>query len=245
MKIWLGTADTDVMQKYASLPIAGIITNPSIISKEYIKLREKRFYAKGAVKIPPDMVPFRAVLGRINDIPTEPPLDEIHLQILSQNKAEIIEQIHFLTKHVKNRRVIAKIPFCSAGLEAAKELQNENIQANITAVCTLAQAQMVVRFRAEYMSVYVARINDAFQDPDNAAGYVLIRKIREYIDRVDGETEIIAASIRTPQQYEQVIQEGADGVAVSPELFDECMQCSLTEQSLQSFAQEWKEACDT
>ena len=80
-----------------------------------------------------------------------------------------------------------------AGLGAVKQLTAKGIKTNVTLIFSAAQALLAARAGATYVSPFLGRLDDVGQ-----TGMTLIEEIVEIFDIHAIDTEIIAASIRTP-----------------------------------------------
>ena len=211
MKLWLASANVGEIEEGSRFPICGIITNPTVMAAE------KQFWIKTAVAVDTQgTTPF-------------------HLQVLSTDEATILEEAHAYRSVFSHRPLILKLPVCEASLHLVDRFHKMGLAVNITAVCTLAQAILAVQAGSDYISVYVGRVSDGGGD-----GIKLIRDIRAYCDLNGATTEIIAASVRTVEQFDQVALAGAHGVAIPLALLRETLASPLTDKSIAAFEEDWK-----
>jgi transaldolase len=210
MKLWIASANAEEINESYSFPIAGVITNPTVIANERKHWHE--------------------TLAEINEIGNDP----IHLQVVSTTEQEMLEEIIAFKQVMTNRPLIAKIPLCKDGLKIVPVLKKWGCKVNITTICNLNQAVIALEADVDYLSVYVARVTDQGRD-----GFKLVSDIRNYIDRKGKKTEIIAASVRNVEQMNKVILAGADGIAIPYSLLTEALEDELTENSIDRFAHDW------
>lgn len=151
VKIFADGADKkSMLDLYANPLIKGLTTNPSLMRKAGITDYEA--YAKD-------------VLQTIKDKP-------ISFEVFSDEFPEMKRQALKLASWQKN--VYAKIPITNSRGESAlpliKELANEGVQLNITALLTLDQvrgvAQALNQNVASVVSVFAGRIADTGLDPE-------------------------------------------------------------------------------
>ncbi|WP_395674145.1 transaldolase family protein, partial [Phenylobacterium sp.] len=67
----------------------------------------------------------------------------------------------------------------------------------------------------------------------------LITEIRAIYDNYGFDTEILAASIRSPGHVTQAAMAGADCATIPPEVFQALFKHPLTEKGLQQFLADW------
>jgi len=68
----------------------------------------------------------------------------------------------------------------------------------------------------------------------------LIEQIRDMLDMNGFETELLAASIRSVEHFNQAIIAGADIVTLPLEVFENAMEHQLTDQGMATFDTDWK-----
>ena len=100
-----------------------------------------------------------------------------------------------------------------------------------------SQALMVAKAGATYVSPFVGRLNDIGQD-----GIGLIEDIRIIYDNYRYKTQILAASIRSVDHFEQVALCGADVVTVPANIMSELIKHDLTDKGLRQFNQDWSKS---
>lgn len=223
MKIWLATAKIEEIREVSWAPIAGVITNPTVLLDAGSDWRST----------------IRTLAGY--RIPGHPRSSlEVHIQAISRKFEEIMGEMDEYSQLLSPKLLIPKVPIGSGGLAATAELKRRGFDVNVTALCSLPQVQMALNAGASYVSMYVARMNDASEN--GLAGYQLVEHTRSYIERNGFDAEIMAASVRTPEQYAEVIRLGAHAVAAPPKLLTDAVYHELSAKSLDAFEHAWKEA---
>ena len=96
------------------------------------------------------------------------------------------------------------------GIKALKWFSDNDIKTNCTLVFSAGQAILAAKAGATYLSPFVGRVDDINWD-----GIGLIREIEELFSIQLFDTEILAASIRSPRQIVEAAMAGAD-VATCP-----------------------------
>ena len=131
--------------------------------------------------------------------------------------------------------IVVKVPLTREGLTATRAFTAEGIQTNVTLCFSAAQALLAAKAGATYISPFIGRLDD-----HGANGMDLITEIRAIYDNYDFDTEILAASIRSPQHVTEAALAGADCATIPPEVFLALFKHPLTERGLQQFMADWK-----
>ncbi|MBB3892540.1 transaldolase [Phenylobacterium haematophilum] len=130
--------------------------------------------------------------------------------------------------------VVVKLPLTRNGLIATSEFAVQGIQTNVTLCFTAAQALLAAKAGASYISPFIGRLDDY-----GAEGMGLIQEIRAIYDNYDFDTEILAASIRTPAHVTAAALAGADCATIPPTTFADLFKHPLTEKGLEQFLSDW------
>jgi len=212
MKIFLDTADTDLIRKYFGTGlIDGVTTNPTLIRK--------------SGRDPED------VYQEIQDIG----LKDVSMEVVGDSNEMIEEGIRLATKFPNSATI--KVPCTPDGLVACAELSCKNlIRVNVTLIFDVAQAILSAKAGAAYISPFVGRLDD-----NSIAGLNLIKDIDE-VFRVQciHRTKILSASIRYVNSVSQSFANGAHIVTMPPSVFDKMYNHVLTDKGLQIFDEDWK-----
>ena len=130
--------------------------------------------------------------------------------------------------------VVVKVPLTRDGLIAVREFAHEGIATNVTLCFSAVQALLAAKAGATYISPFIGRLDD-----HGADGMDLITEIRTVFDNYDYDTEILAASIRTPSHVKEAALAGADCATIPPTVFQELFKHPLTEKGLEQFMSDW------
>ena len=213
MKIFLDTADTDLIRKYHGTGlIDGVTTNPTLIRRSGRDPEE--------------------VYQEIQDIG----LHDISMEVVGDSNEMIEEGIRLATKFPNSCTV--KVPCTPDGLVACAELSMKNlIRVNVTLIFDVAQAILSAKAGAAYVSPFVGRLDD-----NSIAGLDLIKNIDE-VFRVQcvHRTKILSASIRYVNSVSQSFANGAHIVTMPPSVFDKMYNHILTDKGLEIFDADHKE----
>ena len=213
MKIFLDTADTDLIRKYHGTGlIDGVTTNPTLIRRSGRDPEE--------------------VYQEIQDIG----LHDISMEVVGDSNQMIEEGIRLATKFPNSCTV--KVPCTPDGLVACAELSMKNlIRVNVTLIFDVAQAILSAKAGAAYVSPFVGRLDD-----NSITGLDLIKNIDE-VFRVQcvHRTKILSASIRYVNSVSQSFANGAHIVTMPPSVFDKMYNHILTDKGLEIFDADHKE----
>jgi len=130
--------------------------------------------------------------------------------------------------------VVVKVPLTWDGLRAVREFSVQGIATNVTLCFSTSQALLAAKAGASFISPFIGRLDD-----HGAEGMDLIQEIRIVYDNYDFDTEILAASIRTPAHVAQAAILGSDCATIPPKVFQELVKHPLTTKGLQQFTEDW------
>jgi transaldolase len=131
--------------------------------------------------------------------------------------------------------VAVKVPLTWDGLKACRALRQAGHKVNVTLCFSANQALLAAKAGATFISPFVGRLDDI-----NLEGMELIEDIRTIYDNYDFDTQILAASIRTPNHVKQAALAGADVATVPAAVLKALVKHPLTDKGLESFLADWK-----
>ncbi len=130
--------------------------------------------------------------------------------------------------------VTVKLPLTMDGLRACRALTGEGIDTNMTLCFSANQALLAAKAGATFISPFLGRLDDIGAD-----GMELIRTIRAIYDNYDFRTEVLAASIRSPQHVTDCALAGADVATVPPSVINTLVKHPLTDRGIDAFLADW------
>jgi transaldolase len=130
--------------------------------------------------------------------------------------------------------VVVKVPLTREGLVATSEFAVQGIATNVTLCFSAAQALLAAKAGASYISPFIGRLDD-----HGADGMSLIAEIRAIYDNYEFDTEILAASIRSPDHVTAAALAGSDCATLPPDVFAALFKHPLTERGLSQFLSDW------
>jgi transaldolase len=189
MKFFIDTANLDQIREANDLGILdGVTTNPSLMAKEGIRGEEN----------------ITKHYKTISDLVK----GDVSAEVVSTDFDGIIAEGKKLTKI--NPNIIVKVPMIKEGVKAMKWFTDNGIATNCTLVFSAGQAILAAKAGAKYVSPFIGRIDDSSWD-----GIELIAQIANIYAIQGYETEILAASIRSPLHIVRCAEAGAN-VITSP-----------------------------
>ena len=210
-------------------------TNPSLILKAVQKpqyqtlLQQAVADGKKAGGSPDDIMRQTLVLfGReILQVVPGRVSTETSAKIAFDTDALIAEGRLFISMYAKmgiaRERILIKLASTWEGIQAAKVLQKEGINCNMTLLFSLAQAVACAEAGAKLISPFVGRILDWYKKdtgkdypPAEDPGVVSVREIYAYYKKFGYPTEVMGASFRSKPEVLELA--GCDLLTISPEL---------------------------
>ena len=212
MKFFLDTADLDEIKKYAAMGLLDGITTNPSLIAKTNKSREE-------------------IIPAICDIVDGP----ISAEVISVERDGMVKEGLELAEIHKN--VTVKVPLTQDGLAACRELTAANVKTNVTLCFTPVQALLAAKAGATFISPFIGRLDDLGQ-----VGLEIIEDIREIYDNYNYPTEILVASIRSPQQIRVSAKIGADVCTVPPKVMGQLIRHPLTDAGLEAFLADHRKA---
>lgn len=156
----------------------------------------------------------------------------VSAEVASTTYDQMMAEADVLAKIADN--VVVKLPLTLDGLRGVKTLTSRGIKVNVTLCFSANQALLAAKCGATYISPFVGRLDDI-----NIDGMELIRDIRTIYDNYAFTTEILAASIRTPNHVTQAALAGADVATIPPAIIKKLAEHPLTKSGLEAFVKDW------
>jgi transaldolase len=131
--------------------------------------------------------------------------------------------------------ITIKVPLTKDGLQTCKALRDREIKVNVTLCFSPTQALMAAKAGATFISPFIGRLDDIAQE-----GMDLIRQIRVIYDNYDFDTQILAASIRSPMHVVESAMAGADVATIPYKVVQQMIKHPLTDIGIEKFLADWK-----
>jgi len=133
-----------------------------------------------------------------------------------------------------NDNIVVKVPMTTEGLKAVRLLAAEGIKTNVTLVFSTAQALLAAKAGATFVSPFVGRLDDI-----GVSGMDLIQDIMTVFSNYGYQSEVIVASIRSPQHVVDAALIGADVATIPFKVIAQLAKHPLTDSGIEQFLADW------
>ncbi|MFZ5953918.1 MAG: transaldolase family protein [Candidatus Dependentiae bacterium] len=211
MKIFLDTASIDDIKQFVQFGIIdGVTTNPT------------HLYKAG-----------KAPLDTVKEITSLLKNGVISVEVTEEEPDAVYQQAKRIAHIAPN--VVVKVPCHEKYYEVINKLVQEEVPLNITLVFSLLQSLMMCKLGVRYISPFVGRLDDI-----DADGSGLLHDLRQMVDTYNFKTQILAASIRSVDDFHQAVMAGADVVTLPTEVLRKALQHPLTDKGMKLFLDDWR-----
>lgn len=213
MLYFIDSADIDAIKKCCEFyPVAGVTTNPTIISRE-----------KGD---------FKHIIYSIKDIIGNDKM--LHVQTTSSVAEDIVKEAKAI-KEIVGDNFFFKIPITNEGLKATAMCKELGIGVTMTAIFTQQQALIAACAGADFVAPYINRLDNIVSD-----GAHVVSEIVKIFKTYNIQTKILAASFKNAEQVHKISMTGAHAVTVNPDIFDMLIYHPLTYYAIDDFNKDWE-----
>lgn len=211
MKFFIDTADIQQITDWADTGmIDGVTTNPSLILQSGRQIDE--------------------VIKEIATIINGP----VSAEVAATDFDGMLKEGYHLANLAKN--IAIKVPLTPNGLKACHRFSQDGLMVNVTLCFSAAQALLAAKSGATFISPFVGRLDDISED-----GLNLIADIRTLYDNYPDtlDTQILAASIRSPLHVVESAKVGADVATIPAKVLNQMYAHPLTDKGLEAFTSDW------
>lgn len=173
--------------------------------------------------------PFVEIIKEICSVVEGP----VSAEVVSLEAGGMLKEARELAKIADN--IVIKIPMIVEGLKAVKQLAAEGIKTNVTLIFSTAQALLAAKAGASYVSPFVGRVDDI-----GTPGMDLVSDIVTVYDNYGYMSEIIVASIRSPQHVTEAALVGADIATIPLKVINQLAKHPLTDIGIEQFLADWE-----
>ena len=209
MKFFLDTANLDELKKGASWGILDGVT-----TNPTLIAKEGR--------------PIEEQIRRICDIVD----GDISAEVVATECEAMIREGRQLSRIHKN--VVVKCPLTRDGIKATAALSREGIRVNVTLCFSAAQALLAAKAGAYIVSPFIGRLDDIGQ-----TGMELIRAIVPIYRNYGYQTQVLAASVRSPVHVIEAAGAGAQIATMPFKVMDMLFNHPLTDKGLDQFLKDY------
>ena len=211
MKFFVDSADIEAIADLAATGMVdGVTTNPSLVAKSGRDFKE--------------------LIGEICQTVKGP----VSAEVTATDADAMLAEAKELAAIAEN--VCIKVPLTWDGLRATRALADMGRKVNVTLCFSANQALLAAKAGAAFISPFVGRLDDI-----GSEGMALIADIRQIYDNYpELETEILVASVRSPEHIRQSALIGADVATLPPEVLRSLINHPLTDKGLAAFLADWQ-----
>ena len=167
MKFFLDTANVEEIRQAAELGVLdGVTTNPTLAAKEG--------------------KPFRELALEICDIVKN---GVVNTEVVSTDTDGMLREAREMAGWHPN--IVVKVPMTREGVRALTKLHAEGLRVNVTLVFSAAQALIVAKAGAYFVSPFLGRLDDVSQD-----GLGLLAEILQIYRAYNFSTEVLRSEER-------------------------------------------------
>lgn len=210
MKFFIDTANIDDIKKGLAMGMVDGVT-----TNPSLIAKEKR--------------PFQEIITEISKLVDGP----ISAEVISLDAEGMVTEGKALAQISDN--IVIKVPMIPEGLKAVKNFASLGIKTNVTLVFSATQALLAAKAGATYVSPFVGRLDDI-----SLPGMELVRDIITIYDNYGYQTEIIVASIRSPNHVLEAALAGADISTIPLKVIEQLARHPLTDVGMQQFLTDWE-----
>ena len=203
--LFLDTGDLSEIEKFLQLGILdGVTTNPTIM---------KKCGVVGGFPVIRDRS--KAIAKMIAPLPLS-----LETSSPEGDEQEILDQAREFASWGSNINIKVTITDQSGKplLGVIKQLADEGIAVNATAMMSVSQCFLAAKVGAKYVSIFAGRVANMGNDPK-----IETKKLRYLLDRTGLKAQIIAASSREAFNVIEWWEAGAHIVTVTPDLLKPCI----------------------
>lgn len=210
MKFFIDTANTDEIKEAVALGMVDGVTT----NPSLIARENKKF---------------EDIIKEITEIVDGP----ISAEVISLEADGMVEEGRKLAAISAN--IVIKVPMTTEGLKAVNIFAKEGIKTNVTLIFSATQALLAAKAGASYVSPFVGRLDDI-----SLPGMDLVSDIMTIFDNYGYTTEVIVASVRSPNHVLDAALIGADIATIPAKVITQLSKHPLTDKGIESFLADWQ-----
>jgi transaldolase len=172
---------------------------------------------------------FKDVLLEICEVVKGP----VSAEVVSLEQGEMMREAREFVKLAPN--IVVKLPLTAEGLKAVRRCKDEGIKTNVTLCFSPVQALLAAKAGAGYISPFVGRLDDIA-----SVGMDLVRQIVAIYKNYDLKTEVLVASVRSPNHIVEAALCGAHVATVPYSVLQQLVKHPLTDIGLHKFLSDWE-----
>lgn len=231
MKIFIDSINIEEIKKYLSWGVCnGVTTNPTTFFK---------FGIKGSEEIKKRVL---EIAKLIDPLP-------LSVEVTSENPEKIYNQARDFSLWASN--IVVKVTVTDSKgnslLDVINKLVKEGIMVNVTAVMTFNQAILTAKAindglksqkakKPHFISIFLGRIAEEY---GVETSFKIVKEVRDWLDFYKfSSIEIIAASIRSPENIEYWSRAGAHAMTIPPEAISKSLLSARSKETTAQFIED-------
>ena len=175
--------------------------------------------------------PFHEVIKEICQITKGP----VSAEVIALDHEGMYKEGKILAQLSDN--VVVKVPMTEDGMIAVKKFTADGIKTNVTLVFSPIQALLAAKAGATMVSPFVGRLDDIGTD-----GMDMVSQVIQIYQNYDFSTEVLVASVRSPNHLLLAAQMGADIATIPYKVMQQLTQHPLTDKGIKMFMDDWNKA---
>ncbi|MFV0452417.1 MAG: transaldolase family protein [Propioniciclava sp.] len=185
---------------------SGVTTNPAILDKAGLTSADI-----------PDLIRWTTSAGA----------QRVFVQVWGESAAEMVALGHRFRE--MSPQVVIKVPYSPAAIEVARELTRDG-EVLVTAVHDSPQVLPVVLADATFLAPFIGRMDQAGRNGVESA-----LSIQSALVGLGADTQVLAGSLRTPEQVLRLAQAGVRHFTMGPAVWQAFFEDEVTETAVISF----------
>ena len=215
MEFFVDTADVAAIRELcAYLPIDGVTTNPTIITKSGKQPEQ--------------------VLAELCELLSED--QKLFVQVLASNCEGIVAEAERIAAMRGGKNMVVKIPVTVEGLRAIPAVKAKGIAVLATGIYSPDQAFWAAKAGADYLAPYVNRMCN-YGD-----GVAQVVELVQTLARYGLEAKVCAASFKNVDQVHKLLAAGVPAITVPPEVIRDMVNHPGTALAVEEFTANWQKA---
>jgi TalC/MipB family fructose-6-phosphate aldolase len=211
-ELYLDSVDIEQIARFnACLPIRGVTTNPSILAKSRMGLKQ--------------------ALAKLTDILG--PEARFHVQVVSRNVDDMLREAREISALPYD--TVIKVPATEAGLAAIKKMKAQNLSVLATAIYTAHQGILAALCGADYLAPYVNRI-----DAIGGDGVGVVADLQLLLERQGLGSKMLPASFKNTRQVVEVLKTGVAAITLPIDVAAQMFAHPAVQSAVEAFAEDWQ-----
>ena len=215
MEFFIDTADIEAIRELcAYLPIDGVTTNPTIITKSGKEPQQ--------------------VFDELCEVLTED--QKIIAQVVATDYEGILAEAQKIAAIRGGKNIVVKIPVTHEGLRAIPAVKAMGISVLATGIYSPDQAFWAAKAGADYLAPYVNRMCN-YGD-----GVGQVAELVETLAVYGMDAKVCAASFKNVDQVHQLLAAGVPSITVAPDVIRAMVDHPGTAIAMKEFTANWEKA---